>query len=96
LAQPLLAGTQTGTPLPENQPQRIEVIGTIATGVAHEFNNLLTIALGSLEQLRRQRLDETGSAQLERALWSVHQAGRLVSRSSRLSDVTQVSRNTWI
>jgi signal transduction histidine kinase len=45
--------------------------------VAHEFNNLLTVALGSLEQLRRQVLDERGREQLERAEWSVRQAGRL-------------------
>jgi hypothetical protein len=35
------------------------------------------IALGSLEQLRRQSLDELGHMQLERAEWSVRQAGRL-------------------
>jgi len=59
------------------QPERVAVIGTIATGVAHEFNNLLTIVLGSLEQLHRQPLDERGCEQLERAEWGVRQAGRL-------------------
>jgi signal transduction histidine kinase len=63
--------------LSASQPERIQVIGALATGVAHEFNNLLTIALGSLEQLRRQTLDERGRDQLERADWSVRQAGRL-------------------
>jgi signal transduction histidine kinase len=59
------------------QPERVQVIGAMASGMAHEFNNLLTIALGSLEQLRRQTLDERGRDQLERADWSVRQAGRL-------------------
>ena len=66
-----------GTETADNQPKRMQVIGAIATGVAHEFNNLLTVALGSLEQLRRQTLDERGREQLERAEWSVRQAGCL-------------------
>ena len=65
------------TEMSENQPERVQVIGAMASGVAHEFNNLLTIALGSLEQLRRQTLDERGRDQLVRADWSVRQAGRL-------------------
>jgi signal transduction histidine kinase len=77
LAQPLHGGDRSRPTISENQPKRVEVIGAIATGVAHEFNNLLTIALGSLEQLRRQTLDERGREQLERAEWSVRQAGRL-------------------
>jgi len=74
---PLDLGAFPGTENAEDQPKRVQVIGAIATGVAHEFNNLLTIALGSLEQLRRQTLDERGREQLERADWSVRQAGRL-------------------
>lgn len=49
-------------------------------GVAHEFNNLLTVVLGSLEQLGRQTLDQRGREQLERALWGVRQADRLARR----------------
>jgi signal transduction histidine kinase len=70
----------TGTGITENQPRRVEVLGEMAAGVAHEFNNLLTIALGSLEQLHRQSLDERGHMQLERAEWSVRQAGRLAQQ----------------
>jgi signal transduction histidine kinase len=77
LAQPRNGGDRSRPTIPDNQPERVEVIGAMATGVAHEFNNLLTIVLGSLEQLRRQTLDERGLEQLERAVWSVHQAGRL-------------------
>ena len=49
----------------------------MAAGRAHELNNLLTIVLGSLEQMRRQPLDERGQQQLERAQWGARQAGRL-------------------
>jgi signal transduction histidine kinase len=69
-----------GTGILENQSQRVELLGGMAAGMAHEFNNLLTIALGSLEQLRRQSLDERGHMQLERAEWSVRQAGRLAQQ----------------
>jgi len=79
-APPHQVGTQPRTEDLENRPERVEVIGSIATGVAHEFNNLLTIALGSLEQLRRQTLDERGQEQLQRVEWSVHQAGRLAKQ----------------
>jgi signal transduction histidine kinase len=71
------SATRLSPEFPKSQPERVEIIGTIATGMAHEFNNLLTVALGSLEQLRRQALDERGREQLERTEWSVRQAGRL-------------------
>ena len=79
-AGPVLSHSLTGPGVPENQSQRVEILGRMAAGVAHEFNNLLTIALGSLEQLRRQSLDERGHMQLERAEWSVRQAGRLAQQ----------------
>ncbi len=59
------------------QPKRVETLGTIAAGIAHEFNNLLTVMQGSLEQLHRQALDERGQRQLERAEWAAQQAAHL-------------------
>ena len=82
--------TGQAQPTPENGPfhagtgqeqmARIEMLGTLATGVAHEFNNLLTIVLASLHRLRRQPLDERGRELLERADWGVRQAGRLTGQ----------------
>ena len=60
-----------------------------SVGVVHDFNNLLTIVLSSLEQLSRQRLDERGHRQLDRAQWGVKQAARLarqVLASARRED----------
>src|SRR5712672_710296 len=37
-----------------HQTQRLQTIGTIAAGVAHNFNNLLTIVLGNLDLASRQ------------------------------------------
>jgi signal transduction histidine kinase len=64
----------------QHQPPRAEALGVVAVDIAHELNELLTIALGSLEQLRRQSLDERGQRQLERAEWSVRQAGQLAKK----------------
>ena len=65
---------------PPDEPARPSGAGSlnaVSAGVAHEFNNLLTIALGSLEQLRRHPLDERATGQLDRVDWAVRQAGRL-------------------
>lgn len=60
------------------QAQRLETLGAMASGVAHEFNNLMTIVLGSLAQLERT-LPEAGRdrQRLDRAKWASQQAGRL-------------------
>ncbi|HLX13514.1 MAG TPA: PAS domain S-box protein, partial [Bacteroidota bacterium] len=40
------------------QAQKLESIGTLAGGVAHDFNNILAIILGYVSILRQHRLDE--------------------------------------
>ena len=45
---------------------------------AHQLNNLLTVILGSLEQLQRQALDERGAVQLQRARMALDQANGLL------------------
>ncbi len=44
----------------------------------HQLNNLLTVVLGSLEQLQRQALDQRGATQLERARSALDQANSLM------------------
>jgi PAS domain S-box-containing protein len=62
------------------QSQRMETLGTMASGKAHEFNNLMTIVLASLERAE----DETDAArrarQIERATWGAQRAARLTSQ----------------
>jgi signal transduction histidine kinase len=76
-AELVLPGSRSEAQTVCEQAERVEVLGALAAGIAHEFNNLLTVVLGSLEQLRRQPLDERGQKQLDRAEWGVQQAGRL-------------------
>lgn len=39
--------------------QKLQAIGLLAGGVAHHFNNLLTVVLGNLEMARRRVTDQT-------------------------------------
>ncbi len=52
--------------------------GSLGADVAHELANLLTVVSSSLEQLRRQTLDEQGQRQLARAEWGARQAVHLM------------------
>jgi signal transduction histidine kinase len=59
---------------------------------AHHMRDLLTVVLGSLEQLRQQPLDEHGRHQLARAEVAVERATELLNRYSPLSDPGQQER----
>ncbi len=63
------------------QAQRLETLGSMASGVAHEFNNLMTVALGSISQLERGMAEGSLERQrLDRAKWAAQQAGRLTQQ----------------
>jgi signal transduction histidine kinase len=55
-----------------HQAQKLEAIGQLATGVAHEINNPLTSVLGYSELLLRRALDPEVRAHLE----TIHQEGQ--------------------
>ncbi len=62
------------------QSQRMETLGGMASSMAHEFNNLMTIVLASLERLDgepdRARLDRYTA----RAVWGARRAARLTDQ----------------
>jgi len=61
------------------QAQKMEAVGRLAAGVAHDFNNILTVILGNTSlQLRNPRLDEKLSA-------SLHQVVRAAERATALT-----------
>jgi PAS domain S-box-containing protein len=55
--------------------RHIESIGALCSGVAHEFNNLMMIAVGSITQARKQAVDPRQAERLERAAWAAQRAG---------------------
>lgn len=57
--------------------QKLEAVGTLTAGVAHNFNNLLTVILPTLEELE-PRLDDEGRLLLAEAKSAGHRARELV------------------
>jgi signal transduction histidine kinase/ActR/RegA family two-component response regulator len=56
------------------QSQKMEAVGQLTGGVAHDFNSLLTIILGNLEVVRRLTAEE--SIELRSHLTSIEHAGQ--------------------
>jgi len=85
------------------QGQRMDALGSVAAGVAHEFSNMMTIVRGGLEQARANPSTERQAQQLARAEWGAKQAERLTrqmlgfsrrqSHDSRLADLGELVRN---
>jgi PAS domain S-box-containing protein len=61
------------------QAQRVESMGALASGVAHEFNNLMTVVVGSVERAAIRALDERQSGHLSRADVAARRAGQLAA-----------------
>jgi len=61
--------------------QRIDALGLVAGGVAHDFNNMLTVMHGHLELLRDEHVDEQSRTEsLSVMAQSLRQAGRLTAQ----------------
>jgi len=85
------------------QSQRMESMGALASGVAHEFNNLLTVIMGSLERAAAHAVDDNQRRYLERADWGAKRAGQLANEllslarrrvnEERTLDLNQVLRD---
>ncbi len=60
------------------QSQKLEAVGRLAAGVAHDFNNILTVILGNTAlQLRNPGLDEKLSASLQQVAQAAERATAL-------------------
>ncbi len=60
------------------QAQKMEAVGRLAAGVAHDFNNILTVILGNTSlQLRNPLLDETLSLSLNQVVRAAERATAL-------------------
>lgn len=62
------------------QAQKIESIGRLAGGVAHDFNNLMTIIQGNAELLSMSEVNLSQSTQLEEIINAAQQAARLTKQ----------------
>jgi PAS domain S-box-containing protein len=63
------------------QAQKMEALGQLTGGLAHDFNNILTVVIGNLEGLRRARPDDPAMAEsIEPALLAAHRGADLIRR----------------
>ena len=59
------------------QTQRVASMGALVSGIAHKFNNLMTVVLGNVELAASRAMASGQQPYLERARWGANQAAQL-------------------
>jgi len=74
--------------------QKLEAIGRLAGGVAHEFNNLLSIMLANLSQLQRELAVSKATTELQHSMLgdAVAAAGRATEMTHQLLGLARRAR----
>ena len=60
--------------------QRMDTLGAMAAGMAHEFNNLMTVVVGNVAGVSVDPLSGRQSERLSRIEWAARAAGRLTQQ----------------
>src|SRR5438094_7075185 len=77
------------------QAQKMEAVGRLAAGVAHDFNNILTVILGNTSmQLRNPRLDEKLAASLNHVQTAAERATALTRQLLAYSRKQMIQRRS--
>lgn len=90
--QVMLLADNEGKPVEQDRfqhAQRVELVGLLAGGVAHDFNNILVVTLGNLQLLRDELLEMKLAGEpmdlLEEAVRAMRQGESLTRSLTRLS-----------
>jgi PAS domain S-box-containing protein len=89
------------------QTQKLESVGVLAAGVAHDFNNVLTAILGNVSLVRRRMASTETDSEIDQLLLATERAGRRAAdlvkqllnyagkgrRELRPVDICQVTRD---
>ena len=60
--------------------QRMDTLGSMAAGIAHEVNNLMTVVVGNVERLRPDNPGQKPAERLGRIDWAARATGKLTQQ----------------